>query len=295
MVQFMINFLKLLKDVSIHFFKSNTFQKGAALAYFAVFSFIPMIVIIISLLGMFFGEDAISGEVYLKLKGFLGSEASLQVQKLIKVQHINHDSVLTTIVGFVVLFFTASRMFNQIHNSLNSIWDIKSKPKNGILYFVIKNVSSILLIIVLFFLIFISTSTTSFIHKFTEDIYYIKKISFVYEHLITYLSISIMYAIMYAFFADAKVYWKAALLGGLFTSVLFLIGKAGISIYIGDTNFDSAFGSASVLALFMVWVFYIAQSIFLGASFVKVYSDYLGVEIKPNSDAVKVEEIEVNS
>jgi|TARA_B110000211_G_scaffold14516_1_gene15268 membrane protein len=291
----MINFLKLLKDVSIHFFKSNTFQKGAALAYFAVFSFIPMIVIIISLLGMFFGEDAISGEVYLKLKGFLGSEASLQVQKLIKVQHINHDSVLTTIVGFVVLFFTASRMFNQIHNSLNSIWDIKSKPKNGILYFVIKNVSSILLIIVLFFLIFISTSTTSFIHKFTEDIYYIKKISFVYEHLITYLSISIMYAIMYAFFADAKVYWKAALLGGLFTSVLFLIGKAGISIYIGDTNFDSAFGSASVLALFMVWVFYIAQSIFLGASFVKVYSDYLGVEIKPNSDAVKVEEIEVNS
>ncbi len=291
----MINFLKLLKDVSIHFFKSNTFQKGAALAYFAVFSFIPMIVIIISLLGMFFGEDAISGEVYLKLKGFLGSEASLQVQKLIKVQHINHDSVLTTIVGFVVLFFTASRMFNQIHNSLNSIWDIKSKPKNGILYFVIKNVSSILLIIVLFFLIFISTSTTSFIHKFTEDIYYIKKISFVYEHLITYLSISIMYAIMYAFFADAKVYWKAALLGGLFTSVLFLIGKAGISIYISDTNFDSAFGSASVLALFMVWVFYIAQSIFLGASFVKVYSDYLGVEIKPNSDAVKVEEIEVNS
>ena len=291
----MINFLKLLKDVSIHFFKSNTFQKGAALAYFAVFSFIPMIVIIISLLGMFFGEDAISGEVYLKLKGFLGSEASLQVQKLIKVQHINHDSVLTTIVGFVVLFFTASRMFNQIHNSLNSIWDIKSKPKNGILYFVIKNVSSILLIIVLFFLIFISTSTTSFIHKFTEDIYYIKKISFVYEHLITYLSISIMYAIMYAFFADAKVYWKAALLGGLFTSVLFLIGKAVISIYISDTNFDSAFGSASVLALFMVWVFYIAQSIFLGASFVKVYSDYLGVEIKPNSDAVKVEEIEVNS
>ncbi len=291
----MINFFKLLKDVSIHFFKSNTFQKGAALAYFAVFSFIPMIVIIISLLGMFFGEDAISGEVYLKLKGFLGSEASLQVQKLIKVQHINHDSVLTTIVGFVVLFFTASRMFNQIHNSLNSIWDIKSKPKNGILYFVIKNVSSILLIIVLFFLIFISTSTTSFIHKFTEDIYYIKKISFVYEHLITYLSISIMYAIMYAFFADAKVYWKAALLGGLFTSVLFLIGKAGISIYIADTNFDSAFGSASVLALFMVWVFYIAQSIFLGASFVKVYSDYLGVEIKPNSDAVKVEEIEVNS
>ena len=291
----MINFLKLLKDVSIHFFKSNTFQKGAALAYFAVFSFIPMIVIIISLLGMFFGEDAISGEVYLKLKGFLGSEASLQVQKLIKVQHINHDSVLTAIVGFVVLFFTASRMFNQIHNSLNSIWDIKSKPKNGILYFVIKNVSSILLIIVLFFLIFISTSTTSFIHKFTEDIYYIKKISFVYEHLITYLSISIMYAIMYAFFADAKVYWKAALLGGLFTSILFLFGKAGISIYIGNTNFDSAFGSASVLALFMVWVFYIAQSIFLGASFVKVYSDYLGVEIKPNSDAVKVEEIEVNS
>lgn len=295
MVQFIIIFFKLLKDVSIHFFKSNTFQKGAALAYFAVFSFIPMIVIIISLLGIFFGEDAISGEVYSKLKGFLGSKASLQVQNLIKVQHINRDSFLTTIVGFVVLFFTASRMFNQIHNSLNSIWDIKSKPKNGIIYFLVKNVSSIFLIIVLFFLIFISTSATSFIHKYTEGFYYIKKFSFIYEYLITYLSISLMYAIMYTFFADAKVYWKAALLGGLFTSVLFLIGKAGIVIYISNTNFNSAFGSASVLALFMIWVFYISQSIFLGASFVKVYSDYLGVKITPNSDAVKVKEIEVKS
>jgi membrane protein len=246
-------------------------------------------------LGIFFGEDAISGEVYSKLKGFLGSKASLQVQDLIKVQHINRDSILTTIVGFVVLFFTASRMFNQIHNSLNSIWDIKSKPKNGIIYFLVKNVSSIFLIIVLFFLIFISTSATSFIHKYTEGFYYIKKFSFIYEYLITYLSISLMYAIMYAFFADAKVYWKASLFGGLFTSVLFLIGKAGIVIYISNTNFNSAFGSASVLALFMIWVFYISQSIFVGASFVKVYSDYLGVKIIPNSDAVKVKEIEVNS
>jgi len=295
MVQFIIIFFKLLKDVSIHFFKSNTFQKGAALSYFAVFSFIPMIVVIISLLGMFFGEDAISGEVYLKLKGFLGSKASLQVQNLIKVQHINHDSILTTAVGSVVLFFTASRMFNQIHNSLNSIWNIKSKPKNGIIYFLMKNISSIFLLIVLFFVIFVSTSATSFIHKFTGDFYYITKFSFIYEHLITYLSISLMYAIMYTFFGDAKIYWKAALLGGFFTSVLFLIGKAGIAFYISNTKFDSTFGSASILAIFMIWVFYISQSIFLGASFVKVYSDYLGVKIAPNSDAVKVKEIEVNS
>jgi membrane protein len=104
-----------------------------------------------------------------------------------------------------------------------------------------------------------------------------------------------MYAIMFAFFGDAKVYWKAALLGGLFTSVLFLIGKAGIGMYIGNSHLDSTFGSASVLALLMIWVYYISQIIFLGASFVKVYSDHLGIEIKPNSNAVKVEEIEVNN
>ena len=287
--------IRFFKDVFIHFFKSNTFQKGAALAYYAVFSFIPMIVIIISLLGVFFGEQAISGEVYLKLKDYLGSDASLQVQNLIKVQHVNHNSILTTIVGFVVLLFSATGMFNQIHDSFNSIWSIKSKPKNGIFHFLIKHVSSILIIIILFFLIFISTSFTSFIVKFSDDFYYINKLSFLYDYLISYLFISLIYTIMFAFFGDAKVYWKAALLGGFFTSILFLIGKIGIGMYIGNSHLDSTFGSASVLALLMIWVYYISQIIFLGASFVKVYSDHLGIEIAPNSNAVKVEVIEINN
>ena len=289
----MKGFIDLFIKVFKHFFKSNTFQKGAALAYYAVFSFIPMIVIIVSLLGVFFGEQAISGEVYLKLKDFLGDDASLQVQNLIKDQHVNHNSVLTTIVGFVILLFSASGMFKQIHNSFNSIWGLKVKPKNGVVHFLIKHISSVLIIIILFFLIFISTSFTSFIIKFSNDFYYISELSFMYEHLISFVFMSLIYSIMFTFFGDAKVNWKAALMGGLFTSFLFTIGKIGIGMYIGRSNIASTFGSTSLVALLMIWVYYISQIIFLGASFVKVYSDRLGVEIAPNSNAVRIEEIEI--
>ena len=105
--------------------------------------------------------------------------------------------------------------------------------------------------------------------------------------------ISVIYAIIFTFFGDAKVNWKAALMGGLFTSLFFLIGKIGIGMYIGNSDISSAFGSASVLALVMIWVYYISQIIFLGACFVKVYSEYLGKEIEPNANAVKIKEVEV--
>lgn len=287
--------LRFFKKVFSHFFKSNTYQKGAALSYYSVFSFIPMTLIIISLLGLFFGEQAISGEVYLKLKDFLGAEASLQIQDLIKNQHIQKNSLLTTLVGIVVLLFSATGMFKQVHNSLNSIWGLKAKSTNGTINFLARHFSSIIVIILLFLIIFISTSITSFIVKYSGDYYYINKLSFVYEHIITCVFISLNCFIIFLFFGDAKVNWKAALVGGMFTSVLFLIGKIGVGLYIGNIHLSSTFGSASVLALLMIWVYYISQILFLGACFVKVYSDYLGVEITPNENAVKVEEIEINS
>lgn len=105
----------------------------------------------------------------------------------------------------------------------------------------------------------------------------------------------IVFAMMFKFLGDAKVHWKVSLIGGLITSLLFLFGKAIIGYYIGLSHITSTFGSASVLALLLIWVFYISQIIFLGASFVKVISSSLGYEILPNSDAVKVENIEVDN
>ncbi|WP_109301390.1 YihY/virulence factor BrkB family protein [Aquimarina sp. AU474] len=285
--------VKFLKEVFNHFFTSNTFQKGASLAYYAVFSLLPMIIIITSILGIFFGKQAVSGEIYSQLKDILGNEASIQIQDIIKNQHTNHNSILTTIIGFATLAFSASGMFSQIHNSFNSIWNIKAKPKNSILKYLSKHLISFTVLISLFFVILISTTIHSFLIKHSNNLTSDYKFSYVYEHFLSFFIISIAFAMMFKFLGDAKVHWKAAIIGGLITSLLFVFGKIGIGIYIGHSHISSTFGSASVLALLMLWVYYISQIIFLGASFVKIVSNRLGHEILPNNNAVKVDNIEV--
>ncbi len=287
--------IQLFKHTFQHFFNSNTFQKGASMAYYTVFSLLPMIIIITSLLGILFGKQAVSGEIYSQLKDFLGNDAALQIQDIIKNQHSQHNSIVTSVIGFVTLLFSASGMFNQIHNSFNSIWNIKAKPKNSIVRYLTKHISSISILILLFFIILISTTIHSVLIKHSATIHSDYRLSYIYEHLTSFLIIALVFGLMFKFLGDAKVYWKPALLGGLFTSFLFMIGKIAIGMYIGHSHLTSTFGSASVLALIMLWVYYTSQIIFLGASFVKVLSDTLGLEIVPNNNAVKVEHIEIDT
>ena len=287
--------LQLFKAVFSHFFNSNTFQKGAALAYYVVFSILPMIVIIISLLGLFFGKQAVAGEIFGQLKDTLGSDAAAQIQDIIKNQHTNHNNILTTVIGFVTLALSASGMFSQIHNSFNSIWNIKAKPKSSVLKYFSKHLTSFILLIVLVFIMLSSTAVNSFLIKHTASLHSTYKLSYIYEHIVSFVLFSVVFALMFKFLGDAKVHWKVALAGGSFTSLLFLFGKIGIGMYIGHSHISTTFGSASVLALLMLWVYYTSQIIFLGASFVKVISGKLGYEILPNKNAIEIRNVEVSS
>lgn len=286
--------IKFIKEVFNHFFGSNTFQKGASLAYYAVFSLLPMIVIVISLLGLLFGKQAVSGEIFEQLKGSLGTDASLQIQNIVKNQHTNHNSIVTSIIGFATLGLSASGMFSQIHNAFNSLWNIKAKPKSSILNYLSKHLVSFLILIGMFFIILTSTSINSFLVKHADNLHVDYKFSYLYEHLVSFLVLGLVFAMMFKFLGDAKVHWKATVLGGMCTAILFIFGKIAIGLYIGHSHVSSTFGSASVLALLMLWVYYTSQLIFLGASFVKIISDRLGYDILPNANAVKVEHLEVS-
>ncbi len=287
--------LRTLKETFNHFSHSDASQKGAALAYYTVFSMLPMIIIIVSVFGLFLGKQAAAGEVYLQLKGVLGPKASIQIQNVVENQHTHYNSVITSIVGVITLFFSASGMFNQIHNSFNSIWDIKERPKNGVIRYMTKNISSILVLILLFSLILVSTSLNGLLMKYSGDLPADYKLLNVYEHLVSFIMIALVFGLMFKSLGDARVYWKAALFGGLLTALMFFIGKILIGMYIAHTHSGTAFGSASVLALIMLWVYYISQIVFLGASFVKVISDKMGFEILPIHNAVKVEHREIDN
>ncbi len=285
--------LKFFKEVFNHFFNSNTFQKGAALAYYAVFSIFPIIIILISVLGMVFGKQAVSGEIFAQLKDLLGSDAALQIQDMIKNQHVQHNSLLTTMIGFVTLGLSASGMLSQIHNAFNDMWGIKAQPKSSILRYFTKHFASFGILILLFFILLISTLANSFLVKHGANFHPDYKFSVVYEHLTSFFIVSLMFAIMFRFLGDTRVHWKPALFSGMFTGLLFIFGKIGIGMYLGKAHLSTTFGSASVLALIMLWVYYTSQIMFLGASFVKILSHRMNYKILPNKNAVEVAHKEV--
>ncbi len=119
--------IDFLKHVFSHFSKSNTFQEGAALAYYTVFSILPMIMIVISIFGFIWGEAAVSGEVYKELSSTLGRDAAEQIQGMISSQHQQHRNIITVIIGFATLALGATGMFNQLHTAFNNIWGM---PQN---------------------------------------------------------------------------------------------------------------------------------------------------------------------
>ena len=281
--QRMISFFKAVFN---HFLNSNTFQKGAALAYYAVFSIFPIIIIVISILGMVFGKQAVSGEMFTQLKDTLGDTAALQIQDIIKHQHINHNSVLTSILGVATLMLSASGIFSQIHNAFNNIWNIKAKPKNSILRYFTKHMSSFLLLMILFFILIVSTFANTYLMKYMPFLSKEYKLYTFYEHASSFLVISLLFAIMFKYLGDAKVKLKPALISGVFTGLLFILGKIGIAMLVSRSHLSTTFGSASVLALIMLWVYYTSQIIFLGASFLKVLSERMHLDIQPNANAV---------
>ena len=285
--------LSFFKSVINHFLNSNTFQKGAALAYYAVFSMFPMIIILVSILGIFFGKQAVSGEIFTQLKDIFGNDAAAQIQDIIKNQHLNYNSVLTTIIGFATLLLSASGMFSQIHNAFNNIWNIKAKPKNSLIRYFTKHLFSFSIVILIFFIMIVSTSVNAFFIKHSQHLQDDYKLSFLYEHLTSFTVIVLMFAIMFKFLGDAKIHWKPILVSSVFTTLLFLLGKIGIAMLIGRSHLSTTFGSASILALVMLWVYYTSQIIFLGASFLMILSDRMHLSIQPNDNAVKIENREV--
>lgn len=272
-----------LKELFQHFGNCNSTQKGSSLAYYAVFSIFPIIILIISVLGIIWGEQTLKNELFIQFKEYVGSDSALQIQSILKNQHINHKSILTTCIGILTLVLGASGMLSQIHTSFNSIWDIDTGNKNGIVLYVLTHLKSLVVLIVIFFVMFTSTSLNTFLIRISEDLHVNLKLAWLYEHLVSFIVLCVSFAIMFKYLGDADVKWKPSLLGGLFTAFLFLIGKIVISLYLGHNHIATTFGTTSSVVLILLWVYYLSQIIFLGASFVYVVGKKMGYTIKASN------------
>ncbi|MGN6399158.1 MAG: YihY/virulence factor BrkB family protein [Flavisolibacter sp.] len=289
---------QLLKDSFKGFSNDRVFKLSGSLAYFTVFSIGPMLLVIIFFADLFYGREAVEGTVYGQIKGFVGPGAAAQIQEIIKNASLSGKSNITAIIGFVTLIIGATTVFAEIQDSINTIWNLKSKPERGWLKMILNRLLSFSIVVSLAFLLLVSLIVNGLMEALgnrLQDIFPGVAVILIYivNLLLTFIVITFLFGIIFKVLPDAKIKWKDVLTGSVTTAILFMIGKFGITFYIGSSHIGSTYGTAGSIVIILVWIYYSAIILYFGAEFTKAYAAAYGNRIYPNDYAVWIKHIDV--
>lgn len=296
------NFFKrtatILSETVKTFMDNNGLKLSASLAYYTLFSMAPLLLLVISLAGAFFGREAIEGNVFGELNGLIGNEAAAQIQQIIKNMELSGDTTLSLTIGAISLIIGATTVFGDIQDSVNKIWSVKAKPEKGWLRLLKNRLLSGSIIIGLGFLLIVTLIVNGAISALD---YLIKGwlpdfsvvVLMILTALVNFLVLVLLFGVIYKVLPDAKIKWRDVRAGALFTAALFMLGRYVIGIYIDKADVGSPYGAAGSLVIILIWVYYSASILYISASFTKVYAAAKGENIEPSDHAVYIEEKEV--
>ena len=292
--------IEVLKNSFSGFDEDKVTKLSGSLAYYTIFSMGPLLVVIISLCGLFLGREAVQGKIYNTLTGFVGSDTAAQLQEIIKNASIAGKSKIAVIIGSITLLIGATTVFAEIQDSINTIWGLKPKPKRGWVKMLQNRFLSFSVIISLGFLLLVSLGVTSIIDGFSErlrehfpDVTVI--VFYIVNVAITLAVTTLIFGVIFKVLPDAKIKWKDVLTGAIVTSLLFMLGKLGISFYISKSNVGSTYGTAGSMVVLLLWIYYSSIILYFGAEFTKAYAVKYGSEIHPNNYAVTTKMVEVET
>lgn len=295
------NFFKdvfgLLKGTVSTFMDNRGLKLSASLAYYTLFSMAPLLLLVISLAGAFFGREAIEGSVFSELNGLIGADAAAQVQQIIKNMELSGSTSLSLIIGAVSLVIGATTVFGDIQDSVNKIWSVRAKPEKGWLKLIKDRLLSGSIIIGLGFLLIVSLVVNGAVMAFDYVLRgWVPSLSVVLLAVITgavnFIVLSLLFGVIYKVLPDARIKWKDVRAGAFFTAGLFMLGRYIIGLYIDKADVGSPYGAAGSLIIILIWVYYSAAILYISASFTRVYASYKGENIQPAEHAVYVEEKE---
>ena len=283
----------MLKQTISNFSDDNGMKLSASLSYYTIFSIAPLLMIAISLAGIFFGEQAVQGKVYFQLRTLISDEAALQIQDTIKNMHHVKTPFSNSIIGIVILFVGASSVFLEIQDSMNYIWGIKAKPKKNLIRFVNNRLLSFSLILGMGFILMVSLFLNTLIDLVSDRLHAYFNNSLIYltycVNLVVVLGItSLLFAIIFKVLPDVIIRWKDALVGAFVTSILFLFGRFAIGFYLGHSSVNLTYGAASAVVVLLLWVYYASVILYIGAEFTKVYTYTYGGGMEPSETAVYI-------
>jgi membrane protein len=273
----------LIKQTFSEWHEDKASRLAAALAYYTVFSLAPLMVIVIGIAGMAFGDEAVQGEVVTRLQGFIGEKGATFIQDMIAASDKPSESLTATVFGIAVMLFGAAGVFGQLQDALNTIWEVKT-PDRGWRGVVADRFLSFMMVLGTGVLLLASVALSAAFAALGEYLSGLLPIPEGALHalnfIVTLSLITVSFALIFKVVPDAKVAWRDVWIGAAITALLFTIGTLLIGLYLGKSTVASTFGAAASLAILLVWIYYSAQILFLGAEFTQVYATRYGSRIR---------------
>jgi membrane protein len=266
---------KLVKESVNGFIEDDALSRGAAMAFYAVTSLAPILLIVVAIAGLVFGEKAAEDAIADQLRGLVGQQSAEMLQNAIKSASGKSSGVLATAIGVVTLVVTASGVFGEMQTALNAIW--KAKPVGGTVSRLIRaRAASLGLVAALGFLLMVSLVMSAAISALGDVIDAWLPSGKIILHLVnivvSYLLISVLFAAIYKVLPDRHLRWGDVVVGALVTAALFTLGKTLIGIYLGSTAATSTYGAAGALLIVLLWVYYSSEIFLLGSEFTRAWS-----------------------
>jgi membrane protein len=273
----------LLRETFSEWLNDRAPRLGAALAYYTVFSLAPLLIIVIAIAGLVFGEAAARGQIVGQIEDVVGPEGARALQTMLANARQPGAGLLATLLGIAMLLVAASGLVVELQDALNTIWAAPPRPGLGVLAVIKDRAVSLALVIGIGFLMMVSLTLSAalaavvkfFAHLLPGTVYVAYALQ-AFTFILSVGVVTILFAAIYKFLPDVTVAWRDVWIGAAATALLFTIGEFLVALYLGRSTVGSPYGAAGSLVVLLVWVYYSAQILFLGAEFTKVYAKHYG-------------------
>lgn len=283
----------MLRETTVDWSEDHAARLAAALAYYTVLSIAPMLVLAVAVAGLVFGEDAARGQIAAQVGAVVGPEAGVAIQTIIANAKTPNAGIAGTVVGVAVLLFGASGVFGELQSALNTVWEVEPKPGRGVRGFIAQRFFSFTMVLGVAFLLLVSLLLSAALSAVGAVIATSLPGGATVWQVVNFVAslglITVLFAMIFKVVPDAKVAWRDVWVGAFFTALLFSLGKWALGLYLGRASMASPYGAAGSLIVLVVWVYYAAQILLLGAEFTQVYARRKGDRIQPSDHATRVE------
>jgi membrane protein len=276
----------LLKETVARWTEDKASSLAAALAYYALFSLTPLVLIAVAVAGLVFGQRAAEGKLYSQLAGLMGESGARAVEHLVASMHQERSGgIVATVVGLATLLFGASKVFGQLQDSMNTIWKAERRTGGGLLGFLRARLISFGMVLGIGFLLLASLVLSTVLDLAGEHLGPMVPVGLAggqtLDAVLSLVVFSGLFALLYKLVPDTSVAWRDVWPGALVTSLLFAIGKFAFGFYVRKAGVASSYGAAGSAIILLLWIYYSAMILYFGAEFTHVYAMHHGSRRTP--------------